>query len=161
MTIIKRHGRMVLAVWLFAAGLASPLAQDNHLSGSTGETSTRSKLDRERLVADNLPLTPSEAEQFWPVYRRFEQELFVLSGRRTALVGKFGENFAAMTDPIAKELILEYIDFQEEHLKLMKAYLPKFEKILPANKLVRFYQIEARLRISVEAGIAEHLPLVQ
>jgi hypothetical protein len=156
----NRYSMPILAV-LFTIGLAVPLAAEKQSSGIGEPIRSNSLLDRKRLVADHLPLTPSEAGEFWPVYEHFEQELFVLAERRKAIIGKFGENYEAMTAPVAKELIQEYLDFQEDHVKLLKAYLPKFEEILPAKKLVRFYQIEARMRAAVEAEIAEHVPLLQ
>jgi hypothetical protein len=156
----NRYAMPILAV-LFTIGLAIPLAAEIQSSGIAEQILSNPTLNRKRLVADHLPLTLSEAEQFWPIYGRFEQELFVLAERRKAIIGKFGENYEAMTAPVAKELIQEYLDFQEDHVKLLKAYLPKFEKILPAKKLVRFYQIEARMRAAVEAEIAEHVPLLQ
>ena len=156
----KRQGMWLFAI-MVATGLVAPALAESPLRDMDAQADGNSSSNRKRLVADHLPLTPSEAEQFWPVYDRFEQEMAILAERRKSLIGKFGENYDAMSDPMAKAIIREYLDFHEAHLKLIRAYLPKFERVLPAKKLIRFFQIEARMRAVVEAEIAEHVPLLQ
>ena len=156
----KRQG-MWLFVIMVAIGLVAPALAENPLRDMDAQAGGNSSLSRKRLVADHLPLTPTEAEQFWPVYDRFEQEMTLLAEQRKSLIGKFGENYDAMSDPMAKAIIREYLDLHEAHLNLIRAYLPKFERVLPAKKLLRFFQIEARMRAAVEAEIAEHVPLLQ
>jgi hypothetical protein len=149
------RGIIILAVWLLALGFSNP-----SLSEEQGGTE-QSKQDRRRLVADNLPLTETEAQRFWPLYERFEQDISNLAEQRKAIINKLGEHYDDMSDAMAKQLVLGQLNYQEDRLKLMKAYLPRFEKTLPAKKLARFYQIEGRIRAAIEAEIAERIPLIK
>jgi len=152
------RGITLLAIWLCALGLASPsFAETQDPAGSE----ERLAQDRRRLVADNLPLAEAEAKAFWPLYARFEQDLSALTQRRRGIINQFGENYDDMTETMAKQITLEQLDYQEARLKLMKAYWPKFDKVLPPKKLARFYQIEARIRAAIDAEIAERIPLIQ
>jgi hypothetical protein len=116
---------------------------------------------RRRLVADNLPLEPAEAKAFWPLYAHFERDLAALVQRRRGILNRLGEHYDDMGEAVARQITLEYLDYQEARVKLMKAYFPKFEKVLPARKLARFYQIEARIRAAIDAEIAERVPLIK
>ncbi len=46
-------------------------------------------------------------------------------------------------------------------MRLRRAYLHRFEKVVPVKKLARYIQIESKIRAAVEAGIAEELPLIK
>lgn len=152
------HGIIVLVAWLSAFGLAVPVWAETQDSDAARQAANA---DRRRLVADNLPLSAAEASAFWPLYEHFEKDLSDLARRRQSLINKFGEHYDDMSDAVAKQIALEQLDYQEARLKLMKAYWPKFEKVLPAKKLARFYQIEGRIRAAIDAEIAERIPLIQ
>ena len=117
--------------------------------------------DRKRLIEENLGLTAVEAKRFWPVYAEYEQELFRLTERRRALIAEFGENYDAMSDVMARKILMDRIEIEEERHRLRRRFLPRFEKVLPIKKLARYYQIESTIRAAVEAGIADELPLIQ
>lgn len=117
--------------------------------------------DRKRLIAENLNLTREEAKRFWPLYEQYERDLFALTERRRALIGEFAENYDAMTDEMAKKLMLDRLQLEIERDRLRKHYLPQFEKVLPVKKLARYYQLESKIRAAVEAGIADELPLIK
>jgi len=157
-TFAYMHRIIVLALWLSAFGLAAPVCAEPQDSDALRQAANA---DRRRLVADNLPLGAAEALAFWPLYERFERDLSGLARRRQSLINTFGENYDDMSDAMAKQIALEQLDYQEARLKLMKAYWPKFEKVLPAKKLARFYQIEGRIRAAIDAEIAERIPLIK
>lgn len=117
--------------------------------------------DRKRLIADNLLLTESEAKRFWPLYERYEKDLSVLTDKRRGLIAEFGENYESMTDAMARELMIDRLELEEQRARLRRAYVHRFEKVLPVKKLARYYQIESKIRAAVEAGIAEELPLIK
>lgn len=117
--------------------------------------------DRKRLIEENLTLTAAEAKRFWPVYAEYERELFSLTERRRALIAEFGENYDAMSDVLARKILMDRMELEEERHRLRRRFLPRFEKVLPIKKLARYYQIESTIRAAVEAGIADELPLIQ
>jgi hypothetical protein len=122
------------------------------------ETYTRA---RKRLIADNLNLTAAEAQRFWPLYEQFEKDLLVLSDKIRAGITELAENYESMTDAMARKITIDRLKIDEERDRLRRAYLPKFEKVLPAKKLARYYQIESKIRAAVECGIAQELPLIK
>jgi hypothetical protein len=45
--------------------------------------------------------------------------------------------------------------------KLRQAYLPKFRKVLPETKVVRYYQIENKIQAALMYEIAANIPLMK
>ncbi|MFO1417311.1 MAG: hypothetical protein U1E83_01440 [Methylotetracoccus sp.] len=154
---------LLLAAVLFASAAAedSPAEGQDLESDQVRALSERYHRERRALIARNLTLTPEEARHFWPLYDRYERELQHLTLRRRALIGVFGENYDAMTDAMARKIMNERLDIEEERTRIRRLYIPRFEKVLPIRKLARYLQIEAKIRAAVEAGIAEELPLIE
>jgi hypothetical protein len=150
-----------LAPLLLAVGFPAALQAEGQTERTNTQTESNANQDRRRLVADYLPLTPTEASLFWPVYELFMKETAQLVDRRQAIVARLGENYDEMTGEVAMELTTETIEYQEARLKLLKTFLPKYEKVLPPKKLARYYQIESRIRAAVDVEIAKRIPLIK
>jgi hypothetical protein len=45
--------------------------------------------------------------------------------------------------------------------KLRQAYLPKFRKVLPEGKVVRYYQIENKINAAINYELAASIPLMK
>ena len=52
------------------------------------------------------------------------------------------------------------LDCEGAELEMRKSYVPKFEKVLPAAKVARYYQIENKIRAAIKYELAEGIPLV-
>lgn len=117
--------------------------------------------DRKQFIMENLPLTAQEAKHFWPLYEDFQRDLARLTHRRQRLISEFGASYDDMSDAMAMKLIVERLNYEADRTRLMKEYLYRFGQVLPPKQLVRYYQIEGKIRASVEAGIAEGLPLLK
>lgn len=116
--------------------------------------------ERQALVAENLPLTEDQAKAFWPVYRTYREELAKLGDRFVALIEDYAKNYETMTDPQASTMIKEFLKIQKEEVTIKTAWVPKFEKILPAKAVARFFQIENKLDLIVRTEVAAEIPLV-
>jgi hypothetical protein len=154
-------GTRTLTIALLALAVSHPSAALEQPADRLGKATQQYGQDRRRLVADNLQLTALEAHEFWPLYEQFEKDMFVLTGKRSAIITKFGENHESMTDAMAKEIMLERLDIEDEISRLIRVYLPRFEKVLTVKNLARYYQIESKIRTAVDAGIEEALPLIK
>ena len=150
-----------LTAVLVAIAVAGPISAQESAPDPLAEETEHYNRERRRLIVDNLQLTASEAGGFWPIYEQFEKEGIVLREKRRQLIAEFGENYDQMTDAMARKLLTDRLDLEEERARIWKIYFAKFEKVLPIKKLARFYQIESKIRAFVDAGIAEKIPLIQ
>ena len=117
--------------------------------------------DKKLLVAENLQLTEAEAKAFWPVYGRYQDELFLLRGRTVNLIKTYAEAYDQMSNETAKKLLDEYMTIEALGLKLRRAYLPKFRSVLPEVKVVRYYQIENKIHDALAYELGAKIPLAK
>ena len=119
------------------------------------------KADKKLLVAENMQLTEKEAKAFWPVYQSYQDELFLLRTRTLELIKAYADAYDTMTDNTAKKLLDEYITIEKLRLQLREAYLPKFRKVLPDVKVLRYYQIENKIGAVTDHVLGAQIPLLK
>jgi hypothetical protein len=119
------------------------------------------KANKKLVITTNMKLTTSEAEKFWPVYNEYQNQLEKLSEQRVALVEKYAENYETMTDDIATELLDTHFSIEAQRLSLQSVYVPKFKKVLPPIKVVRYFQCENKIAAAVNFEIAALIPLIK
>jgi hypothetical protein len=123
----------------------------------------REKLRAEKklVVAQNMQLTQSEAKGFWPIYNRYQKDLTKLLKRLKKLIENYTKNSKTMDDKLAKRLIGEWLTYQEDQLKLQRAYLPKFRSTLSDVKVFRYYQLEGKIDTVIRYELSSKIPLAQ
>jgi hypothetical protein len=119
------------------------------------------RADKKLLVAENMQLTEAEAKAFWPVYDRYQDELFLLRSRTAKLIKDYGDAYDKMTNDAARKLLDEFMTIESLGPKLRQAYLPKFRKALPEVKVVRYYQIENKIQAALFYELAANIPLAK
>jgi hypothetical protein len=117
--------------------------------------------DKKLLVAENMQLTDAEAKAFWPVYKQYQDELFLLRTRTVKLIKDYADAYETMTNNTAKKLLDEYMTIEALGPKLRQAYLPRFRKALPEVKVVRYYQIENKIQAALIYELAAKIPLMK
>ena len=119
------------------------------------------RADKKLFIAENMQLTEAEAKAFWPVYERYQDELFLLRARTMILINDYAEAYEEMTNDTAKKLLDEYMTIETLGLKLRQAYLPKFREVLPEVKVVRYYQIENKINAALMYELGANIPLMK
>ena len=119
------------------------------------------RADKKLFIAENMQLTEAEAKVFWPVYARYQDELFLLRARTMILINDYAEAYEEMTNDTAKKLLDEYMTIETLGLKLRQAYLPKFREVLPEVKVVRYYQIENKINAALMYELGANIPLMK
>ena len=119
------------------------------------------KANKKLFVSENMQLTESEAKAFWSIYEEYQDGLEDLADRSLKLIGNYADNYQTMTDEIAEKLLEEFLDIECDYTELKKAYVPKFLKVLPAKKVVRYYQIENKIEAAGNYEIAKEIPIIK
>jgi hypothetical protein len=119
------------------------------------------RADKKLFIAENMQLTEAEAKAFWPVYERYQDELFLLRTRTVRLIKDYADAYEKMTNDTAKSLLDEVITIETLGLKLRQAYLPKFREVLPEVKVVRYYQIENKINAALMYELAANIPFIK
>ena len=121
------------------------------------------RADKKLLVAQNMSLTESEAQKFWPVYDAYQKDLAAASERLVKTVKEYADAFnnRSITDEKARQLTDAILSIDQEEVDRNKTYLPKLRAALPDVKVARYLQIERKIRSVIWYDLAQQVPLVQ
>jgi hypothetical protein len=148
----------ILGVILVAGGPAMPQEKP---ADNMEVVLEKIRADKKLLVAENMQLTEAEAKGFWPIYGRYQDELFLLRTRIVKLIKDYAEAYDKMSSDTAKKLLDEYMTIEALGLKLRQAYLAKFRGVLPEVKVVRYYQIENKIYAALAYELGAKIPLMK
>ena len=116
---------------------------------------------RQAIVTEAMDLTPAEMETFWPLYREYRLEAAKVGDRVVALIERYAANYDTMTEEAANKLLSDFVKIERARADLKAKFLPRFKKVLPATKVMRFYQVENKMDIAVLNEMADQIPLVK
>jgi hypothetical protein len=158
---VKKITGVALAVMLFGYAPLS-VAQDKP-ADNMQILRDKIKADKKLVVAMNMELTESEAKGFWPIYDQYQKDLQKINQRFVNVLESYADDYRrkSLTDDKAKKLIDEALAIDQAEANLKSNYAPKLSKVLPVKKVVRYLQIENKIRAVVKYDIAQGVPLVR
>jgi hypothetical protein len=114
-----------------------------------------------QVLEEELMLNEEEQAAFWPLYDKFRAEMLMIENEYIDLVSEFVDRYQAgeLTDEDADRLLDAYHDIQMDALQVRQRYVRHFRKIISGIKLLRFYQLENKIRAEVDAAFAIAIPL--
>ncbi len=115
--------------------------------------------DRQALVAANMNLSATQAENFWPLYRKYQADRNKLIDRRVAILTEFRDDYMGMTAEQAEQILIDALKLEKDILKLKDSYRKKFLKVLAPRATLRYYQIENKLDTVINYTLAGVVPL--
>ena len=107
----------------------------------------RVRADKVAFLTEEIDLTESEAQVFWPIYneiQKAERESFeAVKKAYDAMAKGVAENKSGKE---MEKLVHAYIDAKEKNDGIETKYLNKLLKALPAEKVARYYVAEEKFR---------------
>ena len=152
---------ILILIAVMASFIAPALAQAQPVRDQMETSRTNIELKRQAVLTANLPLTADEAKAFWPLYHEFRAAVARKYDRIIGLIADYVANADRMSDKQAEEMMAEFWTTQLDVIVLKQDFYPRFRKILPAKKAVRFFQLDNRLDAAVQSDAARQLPLVE
>lgn len=116
---------------------------------------------KKQIVAANMDLTDTEAQQFWPIYDRYIQELAKITDTKYALLQDYADNYATMSSEQAESYIKGRATVEESVVQLRLKYVPIFRKVLSGKATALFFQIDWRLDLIMDLQSASQTPLIE
>jgi len=159
--IVKRRVTLVLVGFVVVLAWVSSVSAQEKPADNMQVFVEKIRADKKLLVAENMRLTEAEAKVFWPVYNQYQDELFLLRKRTVKLIKDYVEAYEKMSNETARKLLDELMSIEALGPKLRQTYLPKFRKVLPETKVVRYYQIENKINAALMYEIAANIPLMK
>jgi|694.fasta_scaffold03428_17 hypothetical protein len=113
--------------------------------------SRKDKIESLRIayITKELSLSTNEAQQFWPVYNQFQEELKVIRKNRKLDIMEAKINFDSMTDVEIAKMVDGDFQFQQLELDLRKKYVEEYKKVLPVRKVAKLLRAEHTFKIEL------------
>jgi hypothetical protein len=114
--------------------------------------------DRATIITAAMNFSDKEAAAFWPIYRQYEYERSKLDDGRVVVIKEYTQKYPALTDAEAKSMAERMFECDSRQIALKKAYFKKFNKVLPALTVTKFFQVEHRIDLLMDMNVEASLP---
>ena len=113
------------------------------------------------IVAQNVELTPDQAKIFWPLYDEYAAEVKLLGDKEVKLTEEYMLNFYLMEEETASNLLDDVLNLERDKQSLKSEYIRKMKKVLPAKVVGKFYQVDKRINLLIEAEKMSRIPMLK
>lgn len=110
------------------------------------------------IVKEAMNLKGEQADAFWPVYKRYDEDLSKLNDHLVELVKSYSEKFGTIGDTEAKDLTSKALDIQGQKVELKKKYFPIFSKATSPLTAAKFFQVDNRIELLFNLKLTSELP---
>ena len=132
---------VVLSMVAFAQGPQGPRR------GGDNGWRERVRAEKVAFLTEEIDLTESEAQVFWPIYneiQKAQRDGFDAVQKAYAAMAKGVQEKKSGKE--MEKLVKAYIDAKEQNEGIETKYLNKLLKVLPAEKVARYYVAEEKFR---------------
>jgi hypothetical protein len=150
-----------LAIVLLLGLIFSVSAQTKYFETDIQGIRTDIREVAKEVVAQNLELTPEQAQIFWPLYDEYMAELKLLGDEEVRITEEYMLNYYLLEDKDAAKILEDVLNLERDKQSLKSEYIRKMKKVLPAKVVGKFYQIDRRLNILIDAEKASRMPLLK
>jgi hypothetical protein len=154
--------KSVMLTITFALFVASPLCRAQNQQPSLDSVievfRADMRADRATIITEAMSFSDNDAAAFWPTYRKYEYERTLLDDRRVAVIKQYAEKYSTLTDADAKTMAERMFDCDSRLAELKKTYFKKFNKVLPAFTVAKFFQLEHRIDLLTDLKVESSLP---
>ena len=114
--------------------------------------------DRTALITTGMNFNEKDGAAFWPIYKEYQYERSKLDDRRVAVIKEYTQKYPTLTDAEAKAMAEQMLQCDSDLAALKKKYYKKFNKVLPALTVTKFFQLERRVDLMMDMQVEASLP---
>jgi hypothetical protein len=160
--MIKNSALLVVAFAMFAfCPLGRAQDQDPQqpsLDSTIALVRSNMQADRNTLITTGMNFSDKDGATFWPIYREYEYERSKLDDRRVAVIKEYTQKYPSLTDAEAKAMAEQMLQCDSDLAALKKKYYKRFNKVLPALIVTKFFQLERRVDLMMDMQVEASLP---
>ena len=144
---------VLLASNVLFAQAAPPAAKQSQEDKEIAAMRKDIRKQRKDYISSALPLTPQEAQAFWPVYEEYANEIAKLGDRRLVSLKQLAELQVKMSPGQAAKWMAEMTQQDKAMVELRQKYLPAFQKVLPEKKALQFFGVDRRTQMMIDLDL--------
>ena len=116
------------------------------------------KADRTALITTGMSFNDKDGAAFWPIYQQYEYERSKVDDGRAAVIKQYAQKYPILTDADAKAMAEQMLNCDSRLAELKKKYYKKFNKVLPALTVTKFFQLDRRIDLMMDMQVEFSLP---
>jgi ribosome-binding ATPase YchF (GTP1/OBG family) len=151
--------KILVAFAALAAFGAAEVSLAQSLKDDTELLISQIQTDKRAVVLTAMQMPDAQVQAFTPIYDEYQREMKDVMTRGTDLVNKFAANYGSMTDDAAKDIMKDFFKVRNDRNALAEKYAKKFQKVLPASKVLQWVQIENKLNALLDVQAASVVPV--
>jgi hypothetical protein len=143
-------------------GASAPQESDQEdLTSDIALTRASIQLRRQAIMTSVMDLTPTESQPFWRLYRDYRVDMAKVGDRVQKLLVDYSAQYDTLTDEQARSIMKEWVSIEKAKMDVKNKYISRFQKVLPARKVMRFFQADNKLDAMLNAQLASVVPLAR
>jgi Spy/CpxP family protein refolding chaperone len=149
---MRTVGTITLCCLLLACG---PETTAQILTDSVGYSETLWRMEKRKLVLDNMELTEAEKACFWPLYENYTNSIEFVEGQCLEILAEY-ESASVIEHRELEKLSLQLMENDLYLAKHRKQFYKKLSKALSPEHATRFLALDdtlrQMLRLKIKAG---------
>lgn len=98
------------------------------------------------FLTRELNLSEEEAQKFWPVYNKFDNEREAHRRKMMAVRLEANEGGDQLTAKEAEAAVEQYLQLRQEEVDMERRFYQSVKKVLPSEKVALLFQAEKRFQ---------------
>lgn len=124
-------------------------------TGNLEERLERLETAKIGFLTRQLDLSPEEAQQFWPVYNEFQEEIKSIRLERRKLQREGRTGFDNLSEQEIEALTDQFVQLEVEEAEVKQRYHNRFKAVLPPSKVARLYRAEMKFKQEILERLRE------
>jgi Spy/CpxP family protein refolding chaperone len=149
---------MITFAMLAFCPLGRAQAQEPNIDSTIALVRANMRADRTTLITSGMNFNDKDGAAFWPIYQQYEYERSRLDDRRAAVIKQYTQKYPNLTDAEANAMAEQMLDCESRLAELKKKYYKKFNKVLPALTVAKFFQLDRRVDLLMDMNVEASLP---
>ena len=151
--------KLVVFLVLMVAAMVVPV--DAQVSDETILTYEVLTEEFDSLVREAMVLTDEQWKAFEPVFGEYKVVMRPVFKQRIALIKEFIEKKGVVTDTEAQAALAAILEIERDEWLTQRDFQKDFLEVIPAAKVLRFWQIENRMMLMLLSTVAKDVPLAR
>ena len=100
-------------------------------------------------ITSKLDLTVEEAEKFWPIYNKYQDQHRELRNESRAMIEDARKSDETVTEDEAKEIVMKGLEMEAQELELKRSFVNEASTVISMKKIARLQVIEREYKRSM------------
>jgi hypothetical protein len=149
---------MITFVMLTFCPLGRAQDQEPTIDSTIAVVRANMQSDRTALITAGMNFNDKDGAAFWPIYQQYVYERSRVDDRRASVIKEYTQKYPNLTDAEAKSMADQMLDCESRLAELKKKYYKKFNKVLPALTVTKFFQLDRRIDLMMDMQVEASLP---